>query len=498
MQLVAGYFELYSLRRFVEQAKTISERHQQVLQYTGAIATAEGFESAAMNLCNELATRTGALRVALGWVKGVKIKVKALSHTEKFDKKQELIVQLEKAMEECLDQEEPVRYDPGGRCTGNVSRAAQELSRAQGGNIVMSMPLRHREDIVGVLTVEWAGGTQVDEGDEAGVAVSAELLAPQLYDRYQNDRFIITKLGHSITHVAKLTVGPKYTGTKLLIALGISLVLFVCLFKPMYHVRSAVVLNAMDKRTISAPWDGRIDQVLKRPGEVVKEGEVIARLRTAELVVKREEAQARVHKAQVAADKARNERKPAEQRISEWERDEAQRQVDLLDRYIAMADLKSPMDGVLLKGDLMDRVGMPAKEGEPLFEVAKSDGKDPGRLALEAELQVSDHDIQDLAEAVHKRQEALKRGEKVDDYDGELATTSFPSEGFKFVVTRIVPVGEPKEGENVFKVYATIQDPAAWMHPGLAGDARVNIEKRTLVWMWTHRLIDWIKLKLWI
>ena len=59
-----------------------------------------------MNLCNELATRAGATRVSLGWLKGKNIKIKALSHTEQFDKKQELVVELEKVMEEALDESE--------------------------------------------------------------------------------------------------------------------------------------------------------------------------------------------------------------------------------------------------------------------------------------------------------------------------------------------------------------------------------------------------------
>ena len=83
---MAGYFDLYTLRRQSEQSQIVAQSHQHVLQLATAVATAEGFESAAMNLCNELATRTGATRVALGWIKGHEIKVKALSHTEQFDK----------------------------------------------------------------------------------------------------------------------------------------------------------------------------------------------------------------------------------------------------------------------------------------------------------------------------------------------------------------------------------------------------------------------------
>ena len=109
-----------------------------------------------MNFCNELANRAGASRVSLGWLKGENVKVKALSHTEKFDKKQELIVKLTKVMEECLDQEEPVRFDADGTRSENVTREAEALLRTQGNNSVYSLPLRRRSELVGVVTLEFS------------------------------------------------------------------------------------------------------------------------------------------------------------------------------------------------------------------------------------------------------------------------------------------------------------------------------------------------------
>ena len=79
MQLVAGYFELYNLKRSSESNRAIAMSHQRVLQLSRAVADASGFHSAAMNLCNELATAAGATRVSLGWIKGRNIKIRALS-----------------------------------------------------------------------------------------------------------------------------------------------------------------------------------------------------------------------------------------------------------------------------------------------------------------------------------------------------------------------------------------------------------------------------------
>jgi len=122
MQLVAGYFDMFLLKRQSEQNKQMAKTHQDVFQFASTVATAENFHASAAGLCNELATRVGAARVAIGWVHGEKIKLKAMSHTEEFDKKQELSVLLIKVMEECLDQDEFVQFDPAGQSTENVTR----------------------------------------------------------------------------------------------------------------------------------------------------------------------------------------------------------------------------------------------------------------------------------------------------------------------------------------------------------------------------------------
>ena len=181
MQLVAGYFEFFTLRRNAEADRQVAQSHQQVLQLSRAVADAEGFISAAMNLCNELANATGATRVSLGWLKGRLIRVKSLSHTEDFDKKQELVVQLEKAMEECYDQENMVLYDPTGKTENDaVTRQAAVLSRAQGGHVVLSLPLRRHADIEGVITLEFLTSEKLTPKMLESLTISVDLLAPQL------------------------------------------------------------------------------------------------------------------------------------------------------------------------------------------------------------------------------------------------------------------------------------------------------------------------------
>lgn len=489
MQLVAGYFELFTLRHNVEQSRLIAHSHQHVLQLAAAVATAEGYSSAAMNLCNELANRSGATRVSLGWYKGRNIKIKALSHTEEFDKKQELITTIERVMEECADQEEIVQFNPTtGKNSENVTREAQALSRAQGGNIVLSIPLRRQAEVEGVLTLEFLPTANLGPQLSHGLAVAVDLLAPQLYDRYQNDRWLITKAGLSAKTLAEHTFRSKqYVLGKLIAILVVALLAFVTFFAPMYHVNASFVFSAPNKTVISAPFESVIRTIGTtrngeplRPGDRVKKGDLLFTLESSELQDRLIAAQQEYDSNILQAMSYRGEKKRAEANIAEAKANEARANVDLYSYQIAQSSVSAPYDGVILKGDLSARRGQKAQLGEELFEITPDN-------TLRIELTVPERDVQDV-----------KIGAT-----GHLATNALPWDKFAFTVDRIIPVPQAKEGSNSFMVYAHV-DPSEvaarqplW-RPGMEGEGRVDVGHHRLVWIWTHRLIDFLRLKLWM
>ena len=138
----------------------------------------------------------------------------------------------------------------------------------------------------------------------------------------------------------------------------------------------------------------------------------------------------------------------------------------------------APFDGEILtaKGDLTDKQDVEIKQGEELMQFGDPD-------TLRAELQVNDRDIQDVS-----------TGQL-----GTLATVSEPTVKTPFTVSRVIPLGTPKEGANVFTVYGDLpaQVPAGW-RPGMSGEAKVDAGKATWGWIWTHRLVDFVRLKIWM
>jgi biotin carboxyl carrier protein len=490
MQLVAGYFDLFTLRRNAEQARDIAQSHQYVLQYTTAVATAEGFESAGANLCNELANRTHATRVSLGWVKGRNIKVKAISHTEEFDKKQELVVLLAKVMEECADQEAVVQYDPTGKGTDNVTRDAQQLSRTQGGHIVLSMPLRRQAEVIGVITCEFLPGTQITPQASSALATAVDLLAPQLWDRYQNDRWLITKVGISTREVAKATIGPKHMLAKLIAAAVVGVILAAVLIRPMYRISAPFSFMTDTRSTLSAPFEGKLGEVAwvqdpythqqrrLKPGDLVKKGDVLVSMDTSEETLQywEADAQAKQYRANAAQERSKNEPdSQAKAKIADYQADEAEAKKQLLALRIDQGKIRAPIDGVLLKGDLEDQRGKPVKQGDELMVVGRPE-------QLKAEIEVAERDIQEV-----------KVGQL-----GWIATSSLPGDKHPIKIERIVPIGNPnKEGQNVFKVYGTLQDTVGTWRPGMAGEAKVEVERKPLWWIYSHKLIEFVKLQAW-
>jgi hypothetical protein len=51
---------------------------------------------------------------------------------------------------------------------------------------------------------------------------------------------------------------------------------------------------------------------------------------------------------------------------------------------------------------------------------------------------------------------------------------------------------------NVFKVRVRLLETYPWMRPGMEGVAKVSVGKRRYVWIWTRKIINWIRMKFWL
>ena len=50
---------------------------------------------------------------------------------------------------------------------------------------------------------------------------------------------------------------------------------------------------------------------------------------------------------------------------------------------------------------------------------------------------------------------------------------------------------------NVFEVYAELSGPAEQMKPGMKGIAKIEAGRKRVIWILTHKLVDYLRLALW-
>jgi multidrug efflux pump subunit AcrA (membrane-fusion protein) len=149
-------------------------------------------------------------------------------------------------------------------------------------------------------------------------------------------------------------------------------------------------------------------------------------------------------------------------------------ELELIDAQLERTRLVAPFAGVVVRGDLSQSLGTPVKRGDLLFEVAPLDGY---RIILK----VDQRDIAEPAPGQH----------------GQLALAALPGETLPFTVERITPVSIPEDGRNYFRVEAHLDEPLPGLRPGMEGVAKIEVGARNIVWIWTHGLVDWLRLSTW-
>jgi multidrug efflux pump subunit AcrA (membrane-fusion protein) len=475
LELTANLLGISERRLALRNRQAGLRRLQQAMETLSAINRHNRFTSTAMALCNEAASQWQCERVNVGFLKGRYVRLKAMSHTEDFSRKMKIVQDIESVMEECLDQDCEILY-PAPQEATYISRAVAELSRQHGPLAVLSVPFRQAGEARGVLTLERESSKSFNLEEIEAIRLACELCTARLLELYEHDHWIGARVVAKARSALATLVGPKYTWMKILGILIFGAILFLIFGKGQFRAEAPFVVEATYQQVVCASFDGYIKGVNVEVGDTVKENETtLAELDTTELRLQLAAAKAENagYLKQVAA--AMRDGETAQAQIAQANSDKAQAQIDLLNYLIEQGKIISPISGAVVKGDLKRQIGAPVKTGDVLFEVTPLE-------SLRAELLVPEDLIFDIAI----------------DQEGYLATVSYPSQRLKFIVERINPMAEVVGNRNVFKVRVLLLETRSWMRPGMEGVAKVSIGKRRYVWIWTRRIVNWLRMKLWL
>lgn len=455
-----------------------SQRFKVVFELLATALEQERFRTASTAFVTELAVRLDCERVSLGLVHRRRVHLHALSHTAQFAKNNNLVRAIEEAMEEALDQESTVNFPQAGQVTGpefRITRLHAALFRQYGSGSILSIPLSINGKVAGVLTLERPG----DPGFDARVIELCEtalnLVGPLLVLRQRDERWLVAKAATSAKQLLGRFLRPGSPAWKLA---GISLalfLLFLCFATGDYRISAKTVLEGSIQRAAVAAFDGYVKEAHVRAGDIVRQGDVLCVLDDREFKLEllkweSQHAQLDRHYQQALA-----ELDAAQAKVVSAQMSQAQAQLALINAHLSRTQLSAPFDGVVVTGDLSQSIGAPVERGAVLYEIAPLNSY---RVMLEV-------DERDVAQ--------VSKGQR-----GQLLLSASPTESMSFTVQNVTPVSVAAEGRNSFRVEATLEAaPDGRLRPGMEGVGKIEICRRRLIWIWTHRAVDWLRLTLW-
>jgi multidrug resistance efflux pump/GAF domain-containing protein len=427
-----------------------------------------------MAFVNELAGQHHCERVSLGWEKRGYVRLQAISHSDKFEKKMQAVSELEKVMEEAFDQDEEIYWPPLDGET-LITRDHEKFAESQGVKHLCSIPLRIDGEPVGIFTLERAGEPFLDEEIRL-LRITADLAAPRLAELKRRDRWFGARWATGCREFLAKLVGPEKTWTKVLAVAG-TIGLAVLIFGGMtYRVEAPFLLRTENVSFLAAPYNGYISEVDAEIGDVFRADQRLLAMDTRELLLDEAAAAADLSRYLREEEKARARNELAEMRIFAAQAEQSRVQLEAVRYNLSRAEITSPFDAFVIEGDLKKRLGAPVQKGDILFKIARLD-----RLYVEGK--VNERDIHEV-----------KMGAPV-----EIAFASQPKQKFPAHVILIEPVATTEETENIFIVRAQLDtEPEDWWRPGMGGISKVEVGHRTFFWIIFHRTIDFLRMFFWV
>lgn len=475
LQWGAVWVELAQMRRLFDERQAAFMRLSTSVDLLARVLPEPGFNSAAMRLVTELAINLNCNLVSLGLVENEGVKLAHLSHSADFGSQMNMVRALENAMDEAVDQRAAVVLPVLPKLSANLVMVAHKsLEELQQGEALLTIPLQVDERWVGAITLQ----RDIDQPfslDDVQYCESVVMLAVSaLEGKRDNDRPLHQKIRDAARQQLQRIWGPGYLGRKLLLSIASVLVLLGVMVDGAYRLSAPAALQTVSQQVVAAPFDAYIKNAQHRAGDVVNQGDVLLHLDDRDLLLEQLKWRGQQNKLSRQYQEATAAHDRARITIIDAQLEQAQAQLHLVESQLQRTSLYAPFAGLVVSGDLSQRLGGAVSHGEVLFEISPVS-------AYRVDLMIKESRIGDVTIG----------------QSGALYLSALPDMSFAFTVSNITPVTEYKDAATFFIVEAMLHDSHERLRPGMEGIGKVFIDERNLFSVWTRELNDWLRLRFW-
>lgn len=512
--LAASYLKNRQMRQMLSQQRLWNQLEGFTHQIHGSLDLKE----TAYAIANEGKRLVGCDRLSVAMKIGGRVIIEAISGQEIVEQRSNLVRELTRLCKAVVRSGEDLIY------TGNTEgfapdiRDALELYVDESGSKAVIITLLHKPDLeqqgtptkdrdrhpFGCLVAEQIGDEMASTDAEARTEVVARHASTALWNAQEHDKIFLLPLLKVMGSPWRFFRGR--TLAKILGVLGaiVAVVLALTFVPWKLTIEGRGSLLPEQRQNTYAPVAGIVVEVPVEHGQVVKKGELLAKLDSRELekerrrlVAEMQKAQAQASYMEIQANKATTSGRPEEYNQIKGQLAEARQtaegarqQIEIIDEEIASMSVVAPVTGIVTTWEVKKNLmGRPVEIGQELVSVAATEGE----WVLEVE--VPDDDMGPILRAQSELQKEIKSGRKKpgSTLSAYFVTATDPQHKYVGYVRRVASKAETVEGKHVVKVTVGFSDDVrkdylarnkvAELRPGAEVRARVDCGEARLAYV---------------
>lgn len=471
LQAATGYLNYLYKRQDQTEESWALEQTSALIDIVSQAGRGEEFNESSRTLVNGLVRHIGCYRVCLGIVKRNDLVLKAVSGVESFDIRGTSTLVLQSAMREAVHQKKDIIWPRPAEPVDLSEMAHHELQRLLDLDKVVSVPLLNKKgDPYAVLTLMWKKGTSPDER----VMRFLETAKPHLSQ--QVDLF---KKAEPLPPVRtwRHTWGRLTRDKKRFVMVCCVAFLVLMIWPFHYRIGTRAHVQPDVKRVLAAPFDGLLKEIYVKPGQDVEADKLLARMDEKEIAWKQAELMAARDKALTQRDKAMTDQSSeyAVSQMAQYEAESYDMELRNIENKMQNLEIRAPIDGVVIVGDLKRAEGVPVTKGQVLFEIAPL-------TKMIAEIEI---DASDIAYVRTEMPVTVK-------------IESFPGNRFYGKILRLNAHSEVRNGRNIFIAEVSLPNipENVELRPGMKGKAVIVSDHKMLVWILFHKVWEFFQILL--
>lgn len=417
-------------------------------------------------LVDDLKQLLGVDQVALGLCQGraKNCRLAAISRITRFDKHSEFVRSIEAALDEAVSHGDATSHQ---RSQDHAAPILDRVCVQSNVTNVYSSPIRDASGEVIGAWVFFGGPSLAEDSDQVQFIQSLNQQAGSLLRLLQRaERGPVTRLAQKILESHKTWQGKT-------IMVAVCLITVVLAIPMSYRISCDCQLQPVVRRFVAAPFDGRLEKAEVTPGDVVTDSEVLARMDGREIRWELAGLRAEHKQAIKQREAALAGNKVAEAQLAQLETQRLQLKIQLLEHRSDHLEIKSPLAGIVVSGDLEKAEGAPLDIGQTMFEIAPLD-----RMIVEVD--IPEEDI------AH-----VKTG-----METTVRLDAFPRKEWTATIVKIHPRSEIREHDNVFVAEMALDNTDQLLRPGMKGRAKITGPSKTLAWNLFHKAWDSVLLRM--